>query len=254
MTTNNKKQNWGKLSRTNSDNILLAGLTGRIKNLFEVIKISWGFINGFRRLHFIGPCITVFGSARLEETNPYYQLAEETGERLAQVGFTVMTGGGPGIMEAANRGAKKAGGYSVGCNIKLPLEQKPNKYLDKWVEFEYFFIRKVMLLKYSYGFIIMPGGYGTYDEMFETLTLIQTKKILNFPIVLIGKDFWAPMLVFLKERAIRDGVISDSDLNLFFVTDSPEEAVQHVVDSATSSFGFTFKKQKKPVWWLLERH
>src|SRR5690348_13721481 len=150
----------------------------RWENLIYAISVFLGFIKGFRRLHFVGPCVTVFGSARFKEDHPFYQQAREVGAALANMGFTVMTGGGPGIMEAANRGAKEAGGTSIGCNIILPFEQKPNPYLDQMLEFRYFFVRKVMLVKYSYAFVVMPGGVGTMDELFEALTLIQTRKIL----------------------------------------------------------------------------
>ncbi|MBF8303286.1 MAG: Cytokinin riboside 5'-monophosphate phosphoribohydrolase, partial [Candidatus Dadabacteria bacterium] len=159
------------------DRYFLEGPRSRIQEFFFTIRVLLEFIKGFRVLHFVGPCVTVFGSARLKEDHPYYQLARNVGGRLVKLGFTVMTGGGPGIMEAANRGAKEAGGISVGCNITLPIEQKPNTYLDKWVTFNHFFVRKVLLVKYSYAFVVMPGGVGTLDELFEVITLIQTKKI-----------------------------------------------------------------------------
>ena len=159
-------------------------------------------MRGFRKLHFVGPCVTVFGSARFTADHAYYVLAREVGQRLARAGFTVMTGGGPGIMEAANRGAKEAGGYSVGCNIELPQEQKPNPYLDRWITFRHFFVRKLMLVKYSYAFIALPGGFGTLDEIFETATLIQTDKIKDFPLVLVGKEYWRPLLDFLRDRLV----------------------------------------------------
>ena len=168
------------------------------------MRILGECVKGFRRLHFVGPCVTVFGSARFEEDHPYYVLARELGARLAEAGFAVMTGGGPGIMEAANRGAKDVGGTSVGCNITLPVEQKPNPYLDRWVEFRYFFVRKMMLEKYSYAFIVMPGGIGTLDELFETAMLIQTGKMKDFPIVLMGKSFWTPLLDYLRLFLARD--------------------------------------------------
>src|SRR6185436_6522026 len=162
--------------------VLLSGPRARLSELARVIRIAGEFLRGFRRLHFVGPCVTVFGSARFKEDHPYYTLARDIGRRLALAGATVMTGGGPGIMEAANRGAKEAGGYSIGCNIRLPLEQQPNPYLDRWVTFRYFFVRKVLLVKYSYAFVIMPGGFGTLDELFEAVTLIQTRKIESFPV------------------------------------------------------------------------
>src|SRR5579871_1263136 len=187
----------------------LSGPQPRGFELRLALEIFFEFLRGFRVLHFVGPCVTVFGSARFEEGHPYYALAREAGSRLAQAGFTVMTGGGPGIMEAANRGAKEAGGRSVGCNIILPHEQQPNPYLDVIVSFRHFFVRKVMLVKYSYAFIAMPGGYGTFDEVFEAATLIQTGKILHFPIVLVGTEFWQPLIDVLRGTLLREGTISE---------------------------------------------
>ena len=161
----------------------LEGPSNRLNELWFTLKVAYHFIRGFRKLHFIGPCVTVFGSARFQPDNPYYRQAEEVGKTLAEMGFTVMTGGGPGIMEAANKGAYLNNGYSIGCNIVLPKEQKPNPYLHKWVNIPYFFVRKFLLLKYSYAFVVMPGGIGTLDELFESLTLIQTRMIQHFPVV-----------------------------------------------------------------------
>jgi len=201
--------------------------------LWQVVK---EFIHGFRRLHFIGPCVTVFGSARFKEDHPYYQLARKTANEVAKLGFTIMTGGGPGIMEAANRGAKEAGGISIGCNIRLPQEQSPNKYLDRWVTFDYFFVRKVLLTKYSYAFIVMPGGFGTMDEFFEAITLIQTRKILRFPVILMGKDYHAELYNHLQKMA-NEKTIGEDDLNLFLFTDSIPEAVAHIDKYAIGEFG-----------------
>ncbi|HKE01529.1 MAG TPA: TIGR00730 family Rossman fold protein [Planctomycetota bacterium] len=203
-------------------------------------------MRGTRALHFSGPCVTVFGSARFPETHRYYAMAREVGRRLATVGFTVMTGGGPGIMEAANRGAKEGGGRSVGCNIELPKEQKPNPYLDAWVTFRYFFVRKVMLVKYSYAFVVLPGGFGTLDELFECATLIQTGKIRNFHIVLMGRDYWRPLLDLLHERLIPEGTIDPTDLDRWIVTDTPEEAVERIRDSAMREFGLTYGPRARP--------
>ena len=161
-----------------------------------------------RALYFIGPCITVFGSARFKEGHPDYATAREFGKRIADMGFTVMTGGGPGIMEAANRGAFEQGGKSVGCNIRLPMEQQPNKYMQKWITFDYFFIRKAMLLKYSYAFIVMPGGFGTLDELFNTLTLIQTKSITQFPVVLFGKEYYQPLIEMIQKMQEEETILS----------------------------------------------
>jgi uncharacterized protein (TIGR00730 family) len=201
----------------------LEGPKSRLSELARIFRIAGEFLHGFRHLHFVGPCVTVFGSARFGEAHPYYELAREIGKRLAGAGATVITGGGPGIMEAANRGAREAGGYSVGCNIRLPMEQKPNPYLDRWITFRYFFVRKVMLVKYSYAFVVMPGGFGTLDELFEALTLVQTRKIESFPVILMGKEHWAPLLAFVRENLVKAGTISESDADLLTPTDSPDE-------------------------------
>jgi uncharacterized protein (TIGR00730 family) len=230
----------------------LEGPQQRRFELGRVLRIGWEFIQGFRALHFIGPCVTVFGSARFDEQHPYYHLARQTGAALARAGFTVMTGGGPGIMEAANRGARDVGGRTVGCNIKLPREQKPNPYLDRWITFRYFFVRKVMLVKYSYAFIAMPGGFGTLDEIFETATLIQTGKIFDFPLVLMGKEFWEPMLDFMRVRLFAKKTIDEVDMNRFIVTDSPEEAVKAITDVALNNFGLTYGARAKKNWFLWE--
>jgi len=194
----------------------------------------------------------VFGSARFPAGHRYYELARETSHRLAQAEFTVVTGGGPGIMEAANRGAKEGGGFSVGCNIELPEEQKPNPYLDVMIEFRHFFVRKVMLVKYSYAFIALPGGIGTMDEVFETLTLIQTRKILDFPVVLMGCDYWQPLVDWLRSRMIGEGTIAPHDLNLLHLTDSPEEAVRCVRDGARRSLERRPPLLTRPRWFLGE--
>jgi uncharacterized protein (TIGR00730 family) len=218
------------------DRHLISGPNRRLKELTLLFKVVRDFFNGFRGLHFIGPCITVFGSARFKEDHPYYQLARDMGAAIARLGFTVITGGGPGIMEAANRGAKEAGGRSVGCNIELPFEQSHNPYLDKWVTMKYFFVRKVLLLKYSYGFVMMPGGFGTMDEMFESLTLIQTGKIRNFPVVVMGTEFWEPMQPFLRHM-VKNGTISPGDIDLMLFTDSTEEAIEFLSHRALKEFG-----------------
>jgi uncharacterized protein (TIGR00730 family) len=216
------------------------------------IRVFFEMMRGFRALHFLGPCVTVFGSARFHQEHPYYALAREVGARLAKAGFTVMTGGGPGIMEAANRGAKDAGGISVGCNIKLPVEQLPNRFLDEWITFDHFFVRKLMLVKYSYAFIALPGGFGTLDEVFETATLTQTGKILDFPLVLMGEQFWAPLLGFFRERLLPGGTIDPLDFQRILVTDDPKEAVQSVTDVAMHRFGLTYGPRLRPRWSLLE--
>src|SRR6476661_3661458 len=172
---------------------LLEGPRSRTAEFFRLLRILREFIRGFRALHFVGPCVSVFGSARFQENHRYYRMAQDAGAVIARLGFTTMTGGGPGIMEAANRGAKEAGGMSIGCNIILPKEQQPNRYLDHVVTFRYFFIRKLMLVKYSQAFVILPGGFGTLDEAFEAATLIQTAKIFDFPVVFAGIEYWQPL-------------------------------------------------------------
>jgi uncharacterized protein (TIGR00730 family) len=205
------------------------------------------FLRGFRVLHFVGPCVTVFGSARTPESSPNYQLARQMGAAITQLGFTVMTGGGPGIMEAANRGAKDAGGRSVGCNIELPFEQKPNRYLDRCVTMHYFFVRKTLLIKYSYAFIVFPGGAGTVDELFEALTLIQTGKIEHFPIVMMGTSYWSEMIGFLNKMA-QAGTISPEDVKLIYATDSVEEAIAHIRRNAIEPFGLKPVVRRRLPW------
>lgn len=216
--------------------VLLEGPKPRLKETLLAFKVFIEFVRGFRVLHFIGPCVTVFGSARFAEDHPHYKLAREVGGGLARLGFTVMTGGGPGIMEAANRGAKEAGGISIGCNIELPHEQYPNRWLDRWVNIRYFFVRKVLLIKYSYGLVVMPGGFGTLDEFAEVLTLIQTKKIENFPMVLMGTKYWEKFLVFVDEM-IREKTIDPDDKNLFFITDSVDEAMKYLHEHSIKRYG-----------------
>lgn len=219
---------WGKRPPKGDENRLLEGPRLRREELFRSMRIFAEFIRGFRQLHFIGPCVTVFGSARFGEDHRYYQLARDFGNALAEAGYTTMTGGGPGIMEAANRGAKERGGLSIGCNIQLPMEQEPNPYLDKFVEFRYFFVRKVMLVKYSDAFVAMPGGFGTLDEIFETAVLIQTEKIERFPMILMGSDFWERPMNFVRTRMVEEGVISPSDPDLLRMTDDVDEAIRWI--------------------------
>ncbi|MFI4897396.1 MAG: TIGR00730 family Rossman fold protein [Phycisphaerales bacterium JB059] len=224
------REAWGKRPPPSDEHALLGGPKLRRDELRRAIRIFMEFIRGFRQLHFLGRCVTVFGSARFDEDHEYYRLAQEVGDRLARAGYGVMTGGGPGIMEAANRGAKTAGGLSVGCNIELPMEQKPNAYLDKFVEFRYFFVRKVMLVKYSDAFVVMPGGFGTLDEVFETAVLMQTGKIEHFPIIIMGREFWAPMKAFIDKSLLGMGTISPEDMDLIHMTDDPDEAVRIILE------------------------
>lgn len=234
------------------EQIFLEGPQSRSRELIFTVKVLFEFIKGFRKFHFLGPCATVFGSARFTEDHPYYEKAREMGGVLAKLGFTVMTGGGPGIMEAANRGAKEAGGYSVGCNIVLPMEQQPNKYLDKWVKIDYFFVRKVLLSKYSYAFIVMPGGYGTLDEFFEALTLIQTNKIKRFPVILMGKEYHKELSEHF-ENMKKSGTISEEELKYFLFTDSAEEAGKHIEIHAIELYKLKKRKVMKPIKALGEK-
>jgi uncharacterized protein (TIGR00730 family) len=231
------------------DPVYLEGPKPRIFELAFAWQIFIEFIRGFRTMHFAGPCITVFGSARFNEDHKYYSAAREFGKRIAEMGFSTLTGGGPGIMEAANRGAFENGGESIGCNIKLPFEQKPNPYIHTSITFNYFFIRKVVLVKYSYAFIIMPGGFGTMDEFFETLTLVQTKTIGGFPIVLFGKEYFEPLMSYIAFMAT-EGTISSDDLKLVLVTDDMDEAIEHIKTYVLDNY--TIKKRKR-IWWLFEK-
>ncbi|MBM3448030.1 MAG: TIGR00730 family Rossman fold protein [Bacteroidetes bacterium] len=198
---------------------------------WSIFKIMGEFVEGYDRLSAIGPCVSIFGSARTKESNPYYQIGHDIAFQLTQKGYGVITGGGPGIMEAANAGAKKGQGASVGLNIKLPFEQYPNSFIDydKSLHFDYFFVRKVMFVKYSQGFVVMPGGFGTLDELFEALTLIQTYKIGRFPIVLVGKYFWEGLVQWIKATLLTaENNINEEDLELFKVVDTAEEAVAEI--------------------------
>jgi hypothetical protein len=220
---------WGKGTRHPGDRWFLEGPASRLRELARLIRIGREFIRGFRALRDVEPCVTVFGSARINDGEAYYELARETSRRLAEAGFTIMTGGGPGIMEAANRGAREGGGRSIGCNIELPHEQRPNPYLDLFLEFRYFFVRKVMLVKYSHAFVVFPGGFGTLDELFETMTLIQTGKILDFPVVIMGREYWQPLFDLMRGTLLAYGTVSPEDLERLTFTDSPAEAVATIL-------------------------
>jgi uncharacterized protein (TIGR00730 family) len=236
-----------------ADETFLEGPRSRFAEFCTLLRIMRDFLRGYRALHFVGPCVTVFGSARIKPDDPHYELALKMGAAIARLGFTVMTGGGPGIMEAANRGAKEVGGRSVGCNIELPFEQTSNRYLDRCVRLHYFFVRKALLIKYSYAFVVMPGGVGTLDELFEALTLIQNGKIKNFPIVIMGTDYWTQLIGFIEQMAER-GKISSSDLNLIFATDSDEEAIAHIRAKAIERFGLRrVAHMRRHFPWLGER-
>ena len=211
----------------------------KTKDSWQIFKIMSEFVEGFERLSRIGPCVSIFGSARTTEENPYYSLAEKIAYELTQNGYGVITGGGPGIMEAANKGAQRGEGKSVGLNIVLPFEQSSNPYIDndKLINFDYFFVRKVMFVKYAQGFIVLPGGVGTLDELFEAITLIQTKKIGKFPIVLVGKSFWSGLIDWIKETMLaKEKNISPEDLDLFSVVDTSEEALE-VINNFYNKYG-----------------
>ncbi len=224
----------------------LAGRNSRWKELLRLVRISIEFLRAMFALHGVGPSITVFGSARFKKDHPYYQLGIQIGKSLAREGFTVITGGGPGIMEAANRGAKEAGGQTIGCNIRLPFEQAPNPYLDRVVSFYYFFVRKVMLVKYSCAFVILPGGFGTLDEMMEAIALIQTGKLYDFPVILMGVDYWKGLLAWMQDVLVTHGTIAADDLKFLYLTDDAEEAVRTILE-ATQGIGLRLPKVKSTV-------
>ncbi len=228
----------------------LDGPQNRWQDFKFAVSVLFEFIKGFRYLHFAGPCVCVFGSARFSEEHPYYKQTQHIAGEIAKLGFTIMTGGGPGIMEAANRGAKEVGGRSVGCNIVLPFEQTKNPYLDKWVDIKYFFVRKTLLIKYSYAFVVMPGGFGTLDEFFESLTLIQTKKISEFPIIIFDKAYHKDITEHIEKMKI-EKTISPEDLDLCIFTDSVEEALEHLREKSIKRFNLKQETPKKR-WWLLE--
>jgi uncharacterized protein (TIGR00730 family) len=247
MEIDNKASNlsdWGAQSRNQVERVFLEGPKSRSFELKNAIEVFMEMMKGVRRFHFIGPCVTVFGSARFAPNHEYYELAHEMGKELVLKGFAVMTGGGPGIMEAANKGAKSVGGHSLGCNITLPIEQRPNPYLDEWMEFKYFMVRKFMLAKYSYGFIAMPGGFGTLDELFGVLTLIQTKKMRNFPVVLVGKSFWEPLRNLIEDRLVDTKTIDLEDTKTIHFTDSPQEAALFIQNIATEKFEVKIRPYK----------
>ena len=231
----------------------LEGPQSRWEELKFLFKISFDFIKGFRALHFVGPCVTVFGSARFNEGHEFYDLTRKIGAEIAKLGFTVLTGGGPGLMEAANRGAKDVGGKSVGCNIILPKEQKPNAFLDRWVSIRYFFVRKTLLIKYSYAFIVMPGGFGTMDEFFEAVTLIQTKKITEFPVIIFCKDFYRDLHAHI-EKMKNEKTISPKDDILYHITDSIEDAVAVIREKSIARYGLKPKVPFSPLKILRERN
>lgn len=230
----------------------LEGPQSRWEDFKMAFWVLIDFIRGFRALHFVGPCVTIFGSARFDENHDAYKQTRTLAAAIAQLGFTIMTGGGPGIMEAANRGARDVGGRSVGCNIVLPREQAHNPYLDKWVNIRYFFVRKTLLIKYSYAFVVMPGGFGTLDEFFEAITLIQTKKLRDFPIVIFDTTFHHDLIEHINAMLQR-GTISSDDLKLFLVTDSVEEVLIYLKQHSIEKFALKYERPYKPFSWLFEK-
>jgi uncharacterized protein (TIGR00730 family) len=249
MTQSGKEQ---ESQFVKQEKYFLQGSGSRWKDFKYTLGVIAQFIKGFRTLHFLGPTVTVFGSARFDENHRYYKMAREVSAKIAAKGFAIMTGGGPGIMEAANRGAKDVGGLSVGCNIVLPFEQKENPYLDKFVNIDYFFVRKELLRKYSFAFIVLPGGFGTLDEFFETVTLIQTGKVERFPLVIMGKEYHRFILdhiLLMKEEK----TISEDDLDLILFTDDADEVVEHVMKYATQHRGSKLKQPSSPAWILGEK-
>ncbi|HEX5720998.1 MAG TPA: TIGR00730 family Rossman fold protein [Thermoanaerobaculia bacterium] len=243
---------WGKGTENPEDGRFLEGPQTRTSELRRLFRIGADFIRGFRALHFVGPCVTVFGSARFPQDHRYCAMAREVGRRLGRAGFTVLTGGGPGIMEAANRGARDVGAPSLGLNIILPHEQSPNPYLDRWVEFRYFFVRKVMLVKYSYAFVVLPGGFGTLDEIFECATLIQTGKIRSFPLVVMGKDYWKPLSDFICHGMVQEKTILPADCERILFTDSVDEMMDRIMSAATQELGLVW--EAAPRWYFGEGH
>lgn len=241
-----------KSMQNHSEEKFLQEKQSRLQEFLFTLKVMREFIKGFRTLHFVGPCVTVFGSARFGQEHPYYKLGMEAGSALSKLGFAVMTGGGPGIMEAANRGAKEAGGLSVGCNIVLPKEQTANPYLDKVVEFNHFFVRKVLMFKYSFAFVVLPGGVGTADEMFEALTLIQTKKVSDFPVILMGNEFWKPVLDLL-DTFDREKTASRTEFDTLLVTDSITEMTEFIQVKAIKRFKLAKQLQIKRSRWFFEK-
>ena len=230
MSDDSGKRTWVLEQLSGAESAFLQRGREHSDDVESAVRVFLEFLRGMELLELGRPVVTVFGSARFTEDHPYYALARELGRHLAEAGFAVMTGAGPGIMEAANRGCQEAGGLSVGANIHLPREQKPNPYLDKYVMFEHFFVRKVMLVKYSCAFVAMPGGFGTMDEVFETLTLMQTGKIDSFPVVCMGKGFWCELEDFLHKSLIPEKTISAEDLGLLYFTDEAQDVLRYILE------------------------
>ena len=218
-------------AKTHDEAGYLAERNSLTKDVVRLIRICIEFVRGMKVLHKVGPAVSVFGSAQFREGHPYYNLGRTIGQALGREGYSVMTGGGPGVMEAANRGAQEVGATSIGCNIVLPTEQGPNPYLDLTVTFYYFFVRKIMLVKYSYAFVILPGGAGTFDELFEAITLIKTGKLYDFPVILMGKEYWNGLFTWMNETVVKSGAISQDELKFVHITDDPAEVLRIILQS-----------------------
>lgn len=228
---------WGRHAPEVAEERFLRGPGRTLEDARRAAYVFFELLRGFRKFKRLPPTVTVFGSARFGESSPYYSLTRTLARSLAQQGFAVMTGGGPGLMEAANRGAQDAEGVSVGCNITLPREQAPNRYVGPWIEFRHFFVRKVMLVKYSYAFVAVPGGFGTLDELFETATLVQTGKVRDFPVILLGSDYWSPLLDALERTLLAKHAIEREDLQRLVVTDDVEVVLRCIHECARRRFG-----------------
>lgn len=239
---------WGRRAPEVAEERFLRGPGRRLEDWRRAVYVFWELLTGFHRFAGLPPAVTIFGSARFGEASPYYSLTRTFAKRLAQQGFAVMTGGGPGLMEAANRGAQDAQGVSIGCNITLPNEQAPNRYVSSWIEFRHFFVRKVMLVKYSYAFVAMPGGFGTLDELFETATLVQTGKVRDFPLILVGSDYWSPLLDALERTCLAGGAITKEDLQRLVVTDDVEVGLHCIHECARRRFGVEVTPEGARPW------
>ena len=230
----------------------IKGPLSRWREFKFLIDVGFDMFRGVRKLHFVGPCVTIFGSARFKPDHKYYKLTEQIAAGIAQLGFSIMSGGGPGIMEAANKGAKSVNGKSIGCNIKLPFEQAHNGYLDEWVTMDYFFTRKTLLIKYSYAFVIMPGGFGTLDEFFEALTLVQTKKLQQFPIIVFGTEYHKELIEFIDVLA-KEGTINEEDKSLIYITDSVIDVIDFIKKNVEIKSLLRDYNSPKAIGWLFEK-
>lgn len=229
----------------------IKGSLSRWREFKFLVDVAYDMFKGMRKLHFVGPCVTIFGSARFKPDHKYYKLTEQIAAGIAQLGFSIMTGGGPGVMEAANKGAKSVNGRSIGCNIKLPFEQVHNNFLDQWVTMDYFFTRKTLLIKYSYAFVIMPGGFGTLDEFFEALTLVQTRKLQQFPIIVFGTEFHKELIDYI-DVLIKEGTINPEDKSLIYITDDVNDVIEYIKNNLEIKALLKGYNSPKAIAWLFE--